>query len=171
MRHSAFARSILGWALCSALWLSRMQATAQVTSPSATPPLSSEANVAQFLWQQDQRQQELRTRLADPVQRAQLIAERIPEHRKSYPDLARVLGIDAATEQQLLALLVEATLADELRSFDPLQAQAREYDRHMLAVGKLLSPIGVDSYLDYQRTRPARLRAQQIDQTFPHHSN
>jgi hypothetical protein len=193
MRHLTSARSTARSIVAGALALLGPATTAQVTPPSATPAISTQAISTQangarpegLLQQLEDRQQKLRQQLAEPDQRSQFIAERMQQERRSNPDLARVLQIDAPTEQQLLTLLVERQLASDLRDgpygrplrragtdtamtdFDALQQQAHEYDQHMRSLGKLLSAAQVDTYLEYLRTRPARVRAEQFNETLP----
>jgi len=119
----------------------------------------------------DAQRAQLREQLADPKQRAAIVKERLLQQRASNPDLARVLRIDAGTEAQLLALLVDQALANELRdgplsttytgSFtDVLQQEAEDYNQQIGEITKLLGPQRVDAYLDYDRTRTARNRVE-----------
>jgi hypothetical protein len=121
--------------------------------------------------QVDERRAQLREQLADPKQREALVKERLLSQRVSNPDLGRVLRIDADTQAKLLALLVDQALANELRdgpftgnygssAMDGMQQAAENYNQQIGEITKLLGPLRLDAYLDYDRTRAARNRVE-----------
>jgi len=138
----------------------------------------------QLIKQHDQKRQQLRQQLADPAQRAQLRAERIRQLRAERPDLARVVGMDAKTEERLMELLAERAFASELapspfeRNSSSLgfnqgapgnssRSPDAEYTRQMSEVAKLLGAVQLERYLDYQQSLWQRSQVEQFDAALP----
>ena len=117
--------------------------------------------------QLDERRARLREQLADPKQRELLLKERLVQQRLYNPDLARVLRIDAGIETKLFALLVDQSLAADLRDSpfgspgaDVMQQEAENYDQQIGEITKLIGAARLDAYLDYDRTRAERHRVE-----------
>jgi hypothetical protein len=119
-----------------------------------------------------QYQQQLREALANPQQRPQLIAQRTQEQRQFNADLARAVGLDAGTYEKLLAMLVDETFANQLRSRPEspeaaLEQDTRLYDEHVLDVAKIIGAERIEAYVDFNSTLGGRIQAEQFDALLP----
>jgi hypothetical protein len=117
---------------------------------------------------------EMRRRLADPVEREKLRAETRSGMRAGHPDMAEVVGIDAATEEKLIELLTDEQMAHLERFWaerSPLDAAAgkpptagqdfiRDHNaaenRSKQQIRELLGEEAFYRYLDYKETVPQR---------------
>jgi hypothetical protein len=112
------------------------------------------------------------TRLADPKERPQLRAEMRASFADDHLDLQEAVGIDAATRQDLLDLLVDKQLQDldERRTrltqgygADWLQVQADAENEHLAALRNLLGESWFSRYLSYKATLRERRHVHRID--------
>lgn len=95
----------------------------------------------------------MRQRLADPAQRAAFRAEQRESLGELHVDAEEVLGINAATREKLLDLLVDK----QLKSFDSmglldLTAEADIQNQHLRALRDLLGEDAFDRFQSYQLT-------------------
>jgi hypothetical protein len=167
IKHHLEARFLLLSSALPLLWLS---ATAQVTAPGALDMgVDSGANPTMIL--QTEQKPDRRQQLATPEGRRQAFERSMRDQRAYHPELARVLGVDTATAEQVLALLAQSELDAEIGAsrIQPrdLRTQAEEYDQQIQAISKLLGEAQLDSYLEYQRTRRARMQVQQFNASLP----
>jgi hypothetical protein len=143
------------------LWLS---VTAQVTAPSPRD-MGVDSGVDSSMILQTEQRPDRRQQLATPEGRQQAFERSMRDQRAYHPELARVLGVDRATVEQVLALLAQSEVDAEIRTgrMQPsnLRTQAEEYDQQIQAISKLIGEAQLDSYLEHQRTR--RLSNEQKD--------
>jgi hypothetical protein len=169
IKHLVNARFLLLNSALSLLWLSA--ATAQVTVPG---PPGVDRGVDSSMILQSEQMPDRRQQLATPEGRRQAFERSMRDHRASHPELARVLGVDTATVEQVLALLAESEVDAEIRAgrIQPrnLRTLAEEYDQQIRAISKLIGEARLDSYLEYQRTRRARIKVQQFNASLPESS-
>ncbi|NJO12590.1 MAG: hypothetical protein HC872_03035, partial [Gammaproteobacteria bacterium] len=118
-----------------------------------------------------------------PQQRAQLRAERADHERANRPDLARVLDLDARTEERLFNLLADHLLALQLQDevsfralfvLEPgsngLVQRAQQYTQRMREIGRILGAQKLDAYAGYMQTLPLRHQLRNIDSMLPAHA-
>ena len=114
----------------------------------------------------------LEKRLQDPTQRQALLAEQRTWVQRSYLDVGRVLGIDAATTEALLDVLADQKLQRLVSTHarkdsipdDYLVAADAETER-LDALRALLGQEGFERFRDYVQTAGARLMAHRFDAT------
>src|SRR5688572_27060881 len=87
-----------------------LSATAQVTAPGAMD-MGVDRGADATLILQNEREPDWGTQLATPEGRQQVFERKMRDARASYPDFARVLGVDTTTADKVLALLVEDEIA------------------------------------------------------------
>jgi hypothetical protein len=149
------------------LWLS---VTAQVTAPSPRD-MGVDSGVDSSMILQTEQRPDRRQQLATPEGRQQAFERSMRDQRAYHPELARVLGVDRATVEQVLALLAQSEVDAEIRTgrMQPsnLRTQAEEYDQQIQAISKLIGEAQLDSYLEHQRTRHARMQVQQFNASLP----
>ncbi len=159
--------------LSSALPLLWLSATAQVTAPSPLD-MGVDRGMDSSMILQTEQGPDRRQQLDTPEGRQQAFERSMRDQRAYHPELARVLGVDTATAEQVLALLAESEVDAMIRAgrMQPrnLRAQAEEYDQQIQAISKLVGEAQLDNYLEYQRTRRARLQVQQFDASLPESS-
>ncbi|HKE94699.1 MAG TPA: hypothetical protein VKB34_10360, partial [Povalibacter sp.] len=121
--------------------------------------------------------QQMRARLADPVQRTVVRAEERQKLEASHAGLAETLGIDAAEEHALLELLTEQRLEqlDDFygggtqRGFSDLPAEARMADlarqkvRQRQALADLLGEQDLERYLDLAASLTERAQVSELN--------
>lgn len=146
------------------------------------PLFSTEAGSSsdnRFFTDGSQRFAEMKRRLDDPVQRAQLREEQRTQLRQQHTDLAEVLEIDSATEEKLLGLLADQQFetfehfyqqAAGGRTAQPqgsleesLQKQADAETRRLDALSALIGEERLDRYQTYSVTLPARRMVTELD--------
>lgn len=106
----------------------------------------------------EQAARRMQERLADPEQRVALRAEQRASIQQQHPEAVRVLGLDAATEHQLIERLTDRQMSQLERMFggsrphgdNNLEAQATT--RHLDALSELLGEEGLDRFQDYKAT-------------------
>ncbi|MGH8188768.1 MAG: hypothetical protein ACREUC_19580, partial [Steroidobacteraceae bacterium] len=116
--------------------------------------------------------QRLQERLSDPQERAAMRAEHRTSIEAGHPDLAEVLGIDAATEQKFFDLLADQQVQrliefHERRAPAPgqqmLQDVADAQTKMIEAQREVLGEEAMERYRDYMDTLGARLQVARLD--------
>ncbi len=110
-------------------------------------------------------------RLADPDERPAVRAEQRASLAELYADTEAALGIDAATGEQLLDLLVDKQLADfdtsriaeQSDPADSMQALADADNEHLAALRELLGEEVFDRFQSYKMTLGERRQANLFD--------
>jgi hypothetical protein len=119
-----------------------------------------ETNRLQFVTgeQAEEFARRMQERLADPAQRSALRAEQRASIQQQHPEAGRVLGLDEATERQLIELLTDQQMHQLEQMYEAPRThfdsvrQAEALTRHMEALRKLLGEDGVERFQDYSAT-------------------
>lgn len=143
-----------------------------LTPPAATgevapgeQPAKRQQNVLRFVTgeEADAISRRMKERLTDPEQRAAFRAEQRAAQVSQNLDLGRMVGLDSATQQQLIDLLTDQQMErldqahSQARSSLPdLQQYAEEITRQMNALRDLLGEEKLERFQDFQMTSGER---------------
>jgi hypothetical protein len=119
----------------------------------------------------EKQMQQMRERLANPDQRAQLLAEQRASIQRQYPDAELVLRIDAATKEKLFDALADQQLRqmDELynrapatRTYLDTYSQAQRETQRLDALREVLGDQGLERFQNYKATLGERFQIRSL---------